>query len=53
VADEPPLAGGVPPTVASRRLGHSTIRLTADLYQHVDAALDTDAAERLGRTLLG
>lgn len=45
------LQGGVPLTVASRRLGHSTIRVTADLYQHVDAALDTDAAERLGKAL--
>jgi integrase len=45
------LAGGVPLKVASARLGHSTIRVTADLYQHVDAALDTDAAERLGRAL--
>ena len=41
-------AGGVPLTVASRRLRHCTIRVTADLEQHVDAAPDTDAAPGAG-----
>jgi integrase len=38
---------------ASGRLGHSSIAITADLYQHVAADMDTDAAERAARALRG
>ena len=40
------LRAGVPLKVASGRLGHGSIGITADLYQHVAADMDTDAAER-------
>jgi integrase len=47
------LAGGVDPKTASARLGHSTIRLTMDLYTHAVQALDAEAAERMQRVLRG
>jgi integrase len=40
------LRGGVPLKIASGRLGHSGIGITADLYQHVALDMDADAAER-------
>jgi integrase len=45
------LAQGVPLKVASERLGHSSIAVTADIYSHVDAALDRGAAEATDRVL--
>lgn len=41
------LAAGVPLPVISRMLGHSTIRITADLYAHMSPELQKDAANRL------
>lgn len=41
------LGAGVPLPVISRMLGHSTIRVTADLYAHVVPELQKDAADRL------
>jgi integrase len=41
------LRNGVPLKVVSERLGHSSIRVTAALYSHVDAAMDADAAAKL------
>jgi integrase len=41
------LRNGVPLKVVSERLGHSSIRVTADLYSHVDAVMDADAAAKL------
>src|SRR5262249_25025267 len=38
------LRNGVPLKVVSHRLGHSTIRLTADTYQHVLEEMQEDAA---------
>jgi integrase len=46
------LRAGVQLKVASQRLGHSSVGITADLYQHVVADLDTDASERVARVLL-
>jgi integrase len=40
------LRAGVPLKIASGRLGHSGIGITADLYQHVASDMDADAAER-------
>ena len=37
--------------VASERLGHGTIGITADLYTHVIRELDADAADRLGSAM--
>ncbi len=37
----------------SERLGHSSIGVTADLYQHAVPELDEDAAARLERTIRG
>jgi integrase len=41
------LLAGVHPKVAQERLGHSTIAITLDLYSHVSATMQQDAAERL------
>jgi integrase len=41
------LAAGVHPKVASERLGHSTIGVTLDLYSHVSATMQEDAAAKL------
>jgi hypothetical protein len=41
------LADGVHPKVAQERLGHSTITTTMDLYSHVTAIMQTDAAARV------
>lgn len=41
------LAAGVPLPVISRMLGHSTIRVTGDLYAHISPELQKDAAGRL------
>ena len=45
------LEQGVPLKVASKRLGHSTIAVTADLYSHVGEALDRGAADAIDRVL--
>jgi integrase len=39
------LEAGVPIEVVSTRLGHASIAITADIYQHVRPRLDRDAAE--------
>lgn len=43
------LASGTPLKVASERLGHSTIKITADLYTHVTTSLDQKASANLDR----
>lgn len=40
------LEAGVDLKVMSVRLGHSSVRITADTYQHVERAMDQDAAAR-------
>jgi len=45
------LRAGVPLKVASGRLGHSAIGITADLYQHAIADMDQDAADRVAAAL--
>jgi integrase len=47
------LEQGVPLKVVTERLGHSSTRITADLYQHVGETMQDDAARRLGAALLG
>jgi integrase len=47
------LEAGVPLKVVSERFGHSSIAITGDLYQHVTEHMQTDAAEKAGRALLG
>jgi integrase len=47
------LRAGVPLKVASGRLGHGSIGITADLYQHVAQDLDADAAARAQQALRG
>jgi len=39
------LEAGVPIEVVSKRLGHASIAITADLYQHVTKSVDRNAAE--------
>ena len=43
------LQQGVPMKVASERLGHSTINITADLYTHVTRDLDKEASEKINQ----
>jgi integrase len=45
------LRAGVPIKTASARLGHSGITITGDLYQHVAADMDAEAAERAAAAL--
>jgi integrase len=33
--------------VVSRRLGHSRVSVTQDIYQHVIAGMDEDAAQQI------
>ncbi len=44
------LLAGVHPKVAQERLGHSTVSITLDLYSHVTATMQADAAAQLDRT---
>lgn len=39
--------------LASSRLGHSSVRITADTYQHVERAMDEEAAARAAALVLG
>lgn len=45
------LAAGVPLPVIAATLGHSSIRVTADLYSHVGVDLRREAADRLAEAL--
>lgn len=47
------LGAGVDLKVASERLGHGSVRITADTYQHVERAMDEDAAARAAALVLG
>lgn len=43
------LQAGVPAKVVQERLGHSSIRITMDVYSHVTPGMDADAALAFGR----
>jgi integrase len=45
------LTAGVPIPVIANILGHSTVRVTADLYAHVGVELRREAADRLAEAL--
>jgi integrase len=45
------LASGVPPKIASERLGHSRVGITLDLYSHVLSGMQEDAAARVDEAL--
>jgi len=45
------LEAGVPLPVISKRLGHASIRITADTYSHVSAAVDQAAADQVAALL--
>jgi len=45
------LQQGIPLKVVSERLGHSSITITADTYQHVTEGMDRDAADRVAEVL--
>ncbi|HEY6427306.1 MAG TPA: site-specific integrase [Acidimicrobiales bacterium] len=47
------LEAGVAAKVVSERLGHSSISITSDTYQHVMPELDDQAAARVARVILG
>jgi integrase len=46
------LEQGVPLKVVSERLGHSSVSITADVYQHVTETLQEAAAAKLGAAFL-
>lgn len=45
------LEAGVSPKVVSERLGHTNISITLDLYSHVTASLQQQAAETIGKVM--
>ena len=47
------LALGIPTKIVSERLGHSSIAITSDTYQHVLPEMDEHAAAQVARTILG
>jgi integrase len=47
------LLAGVHPKVAQERLGHSTISVTLDLYSHVTATMQEDAAAKIDAAFRG
>lgn len=47
------LTAGVHPKVVSERLGHATVSITLDIYSHVTAGLDSDAAETVADAIFG
>jgi integrase len=46
------LSAGIPLSTISKQLGHSSIRVTADIYAHVEPILLRNAAETLSGVLL-
>jgi integrase len=47
------LKAGTPPHVVSKRLGHSTVAFTLQVYAHVLPGQQREAAEAIEATLLG
>ena len=47
------LLAGVHPRIAQERLGHSTVALTLDLYSHVSATMQEDAAAKIDAAFRG
>jgi hypothetical protein len=47
------LTADIPLKLVADRLGHSSVRVTCDVYSHVVAGLDDKAAATVGRMLLG
>jgi integrase len=47
------LAAGVPIEVLTKRLGHSRISITQDVYVHTNERQDRDAANLAARAILG
>ncbi|QDH19794.1 tyrosine-type recombinase/integrase [Saccharibacillus brassicae] len=45
------LIQGVNPKVVSERLGHSTVRMTLDVYSHLLPSMQRETADQLGKTL--
>ena len=41
------LQAGVPLKVASERLGHSSVKITGDIYSHVTKSLDREASDKI------
>lgn len=46
------LTAGIGTRVVSERLGHSTLAVTADIYQHVPLSADAEAAARVANLVL-
>lgn len=44
---------GIPAKIASRRLGHSSVGITLDLYSHVIGDMQREAADKIGQGVFG
>ena len=44
------LVAGVHPKIVSERLGHSNVNITLNIYSHVSATMQRDAADKNRRT---
>lgn len=47
------LAAAVRPKIVSERLGHATVSMTLDIYNHVVQGMQAEAAEEIGDLLFG
>jgi integrase len=47
------LGAGVHPKIVSERLGHASIAITLDVYSHVSAGMQHDAADTVAALLSG
>jgi len=47
------LAAGENPKVVSERLGHSSVKMTLDVYSHVLPTMQQGAAEKLEKACFG
>ena len=45
------LKQGVNPKIIQERLGHSSIRITMDIYSHVMPSMQKEAAEKFAKAL--
>lgn len=47
------LQAGIPVNVATEWLGHASVSITSDIYQHVTAAMSEEAGAKLTAIVLG
>jgi integrase len=47
------MGAGLHPKIVADRLGHSTTAVTMDIYSHVTAGMQSDAAETVASLIFG